>query len=149
MEVKIENYRGWDISFNSEKETFFVESDEWDQKKEKRSFAACKTFVDEYLKANSEFKPIRIQHKTEGTEILLTGIRKDMRFVYEEKGEKKQLSDYYEDRYIVFSADNLPIFEEIKTWKKAIADGHKQVDRLEASIQGKSLPQFKKELYPK
>ncbi len=32
MQVKIETYRGWDISFDTETEKFYSESNEWDRK---------------------------------------------------------------------------------------------------------------------
>ncbi len=149
MEVLIENYRGWDILFDTDKEAFVVESDSWDQRNEKKSFAACKSFVDQYIKDNSEFKPIRIQNKTSGEEFLLTGIRKDGRFTYEREGKKTQLSEYDEKRYILFNADNIPIFSEAKRLKEEASELRKQADALIDTITGKPLVELKRELYPK
>ena len=149
MEVLIENYRGWDISFDSAREAFVVESDSWDQRNEKKSFAACKNFVDGYLKDNAEFKPIRIQHKSSGEELLLTGIRKDMRFIYEAEGKKEQLSYYHEKDYMVFNPDNIPIFQEIKMIREEARRLMAQANEIQKSISGKTLSDLKNELYPK
>ncbi len=148
MEVFIEKYRGWDISFDTNSEGFYVESDGWDKREAKRSFASCKTFVDEYLKDNQEFKPIRIQHVSSGEEILLTGIRKDRRFPYEKKGKKEQLSDYEEKYYIIFDADNIPKFHEAKRLDDEASVLRIQAHELRESITGKKLSDFKKENYP-
>ncbi len=40
MKIEIENYRGWDISFDTEKETFYAISSHFDTDKTKQSFAA-------------------------------------------------------------------------------------------------------------
>jgi len=139
MSVVIEKYRGWDISFDTDKESFFVESDEWDQKKEKRSFAACKSFVDDFLKANSEFKPVRIQHIEDGREVMLVGIRKDGFFVYLDGDEKKQLSKYSERSYVKFNPDNTPIFIEIAKIKAQKRSLQQSLDALEKQVTGESL----------
>lgn len=146
MEVSIEKYRGWEISFDTERESFFVESDQWDQRNEKRSFAACKTFVDEYLKANNTFKPLRVQHKVDGSELLLTGMRKDGRFTYEKNGKKEQLSDYDLSSYIKYNPDNDPKFEAIKKWQQDIGECHAAIKEIREGITGESLKEIQAEL---
>jgi hypothetical protein len=70
-----------------------------------KSFASTKKYIDDYIKENSSFKPVMVQ-KFETTfssaEIIkLVGIRKDNKFMYEDKnGKIKQLSTY--DEKIIF-----------------------------------------------
>lgn len=146
MQVKIEDYRGWAISFDTEKETFFVESDGYDEFQNKRSFAACKTFVDEYLKANSEFKPIRVQHMDSGKELIITGIRKDGAFTYEVNGEKKQLSKYDERGYIKWIPENQAHYEAIAKWSAVADNAHAMIRDIRDRITGKDLKEIKAEL---
>ena len=55
MNIEITNYRGYAISFNTEKETFL--SDIGNDGSEKKSFAATKKAIDEYIKDNQVFVP--------------------------------------------------------------------------------------------
>lgn len=111
MKVKIENYRGWSISFDTDRETFYCHSDQWDRDENKKSYAATKKWIDDFIKENETFKPVWVEAKPgsylSGKRIKLIGIRKDGRFIYEdENGEKRQLSDYNEKDYILHNPEN-------------------------------------------
>ena len=54
--ILIENYRGFDIEFDTQYEKFQCVCTEEDSK-ESSSFAAIKKFIDEYKKQNADFKP--------------------------------------------------------------------------------------------
>ena len=113
MNTLIETYRGWEISFNTESESFYVKSNEFDRGENKKSFSAAKKYIDDFIKDNLQFVPIWVQ-KTSGEKIKLIGIRKDKRFVYERRnGSKDQLSDYEEKDYFLVDDVNIPIFAEI------------------------------------
>lgn len=110
MKVEIEVYRGWSISFDTEKETFYCHSEQWDKDENKKSFASIKKWIDDFIKDNEVFNPIWVEAKPRTyveKKIKLIGIRKDRRFIYEnEKGEKKQLPDYNEKDYILYDKEN-------------------------------------------
>jgi hypothetical protein len=61
MVIQIECYRGWDISFNTEKETFYASCDECDRQETKKSFSSAKKYRDEGIRANTTFEPIWVQ----------------------------------------------------------------------------------------
>ena len=119
MKVEIENYRGWQISFDTEKETFYCHSEQWDRDENKKSYASTKKWIDDFIKENETFKPVWIETKPTSynseKRIKLIGLRKDGKFIYEdEKGEKKQLSQYEEKNYILYNPENDKYREEAK-----------------------------------
>lgn len=123
MITKIEDYRGWEISFNTEKETFYAVSDTYDNQNEKRSYASIKKYIDDFIKDNKGFKSFWIEkidysgHK----KVKVIGIRKDNRFIYEDnKGEKQQLSEYDEKDWYLLNDNNEVFYEQIKTVKNKI-----------------------------
>lgn len=110
MKVLIENYRNHEIYFDTEENTFFSISDIYDRQSEKKSFASAKKEIDDFIKDNINFKPIIIQNMY-GEKITLLAIRKDGRFVYEEKGKKEQFSTYDESNFFLYSSENDNIFD--------------------------------------
>lgn len=123
MTVKIEEYRGWDIYFNTDNETFCAQSFEYDRSETKKSFASAKKHIDDFIKENLEFKPIWIEvpesiHRRR-SKIKLIGIRKDGRFVYEDKdGNKEQLLGYDEKDYILCNEANNHTYGQLEECKK-------------------------------
>ena len=123
MTILIENYRGWDISFNTVKETFYAQSDEYDRGETKKSFASAKQYIDDFIKENNQFKPVWVERlsfygSVEG-KIKLIGIRKDKRFVYEGKdGKKEQLAEYSEKDYILYNKENDIFYKQIEECRK-------------------------------
>lgn len=122
MKIQIENYRGFDIEFDTEYEKFqCIVTDE--NAKESVSFAVIKKFIDDYKKNNQDFNPFWIEptpnfyHSKEG-KLKVIGIRKDGRFVAEdENGKQSQISDYNLKDYMIFTPENkigLGLLKELK-----------------------------------
>lgn len=136
MKVLIETYRGWEISFDTEKEEFYCLSNEYDNDKTKKSYASAKKYIDDYIKDNQEFKPVRFMQYyrnfySNDKYITLVGIRKDGAFIQEnENGEKSQLSKYNESDYFMVNSANNPILEELSKLdeqEKAITEKQKEL----------------------
>jgi len=110
--ILIENYRGFDIEFDTNCEKFqCVATDE--NTKESSSFAAVKKFVDDYKKANQDFSPFWVEFTPSGyssfkdNNLKVIGIRKDGRFVAENKnGIQQQISDYDLNDYMLLKPEN-------------------------------------------
>lgn len=148
MKVEIEVYRGWSISFNTEKEAFYCHSEEYDKDETKKSFSATKKWIDDFIKENSAFKPIWVESKPNSyseKKIKLIGIRKDGRFVYENsKGEKKQLADYEEKDYIIFNDENDKFRLEASEINKQIESLRLKRKEVLDNIKGVELTEYKK-----
>lgn len=135
MKVQIETYRGWDITFDTDKETFIAVSSDYDNQETKRSYASIKKYIDEFIKENVNFTPVKVMRMSDmfnPTDIItLIGIRKDKAFMYEDKkGNKAQLSAYFEKDYFLVNPDNEPFFkeiEEIDEQIKALEEKRKEV----------------------
>jgi hypothetical protein len=119
MTVTIDNYRGWEISFNTESESFLAYSDRFDEEIiGKSSFSSIKKYIDEFITNNQKFRPFHLQFNpltygiNKGTTIKIIGQRKDGKFVYEQKGEKKILSSYDEKYYMLFDEENDKLIKE-------------------------------------
>jgi hypothetical protein len=116
MKAFIETYRGFEISFDTSEEVFYCLSDGWDKDCSKKSYAAIKTWIDTFVKENSEFKPFYIESMpsifNDKKTLKVVGIRKDGRFIVENKeGKKDQLSEYNEKYYILVDPANDSIWE--------------------------------------
>jgi hypothetical protein len=142
MKIEIEKYRGWTIYFDPSNEDFYTLSDEYDHQKTKKSFAAVKKYIDDFIKENQTFVPVIVEKPSStwspAHRIKLIGIRKDNRFIYEdEDGSQKQLSEYNEKDYIMVNPLNDPIYERISVLKtdrdrisKEISDAEKQIIKV-------------------
>lgn len=122
MRTLITDYRGWEVFFDTDKEEFYTVSNEYDKDNTKKSFASTKKFIDDYIKENNEFKPILVQKEesifSNKVIIKLIGIRKDGKFMYEDKdGKKQQLSSYYESDYFLINPKNDESFGKINKLK--------------------------------
>lgn len=118
MRVLIENYRGWEVKFDTDNENFYTVSNEYDTQQTKKSYASAKKYIDDYIKENQNFKPIRVQKMSsmynKAEEITLIGLRKDGAFMYEDaKGNKQQLSKYDEEIFFLINPENDNIFKEL------------------------------------
>ncbi len=151
MKVIIDNHRGWEISFDTELETFYCISDRYDRDETKKSFASIKKFIDDFIKENEIFEPVWVETKpnsyTSDKKIKLIGIRKDGRFIYENsKGEKQQLSDYNEKDYILYDANNDKFRLEAEKINKEIKVLNAKRDAVLDKITGIELTEYKKKL---
>lgn len=131
MKTIIDNYRGFEITFDTDSATFSAWSDHRDAEVAKKSYAAVKKGVDDYIKANSEWKPILVQYApislgevvSLGRTILLTGIRKDGKpTCLDENGNKKAISSYNVRDFILLDKANEPIKKEFDELKKAFKE---------------------------
>ncbi len=118
MKIEIENYRGFDIYFDTDAELFQCICTE-ENAKESKSYLAVKKFVDEYKKANQEFKPFwaeAIPSSGYSGKYKIIGIRKDGRFVAENQktGEHEQISDYTAKNYMIVYPENVEVLTGIK-----------------------------------
>jgi len=151
MRILIENYRGWEIYFDTENEEFYTSSNQHDTDKVKKSYATTKKFIDDYIKENSEFKPIKVcqfpNHYRDYKEITLIGIRKDGDFMYEDDGQKCRLSSYNEKEYFLVNEANEPIMEQVNLINKQILELEQKVKELEATYIKVDVRQLKKELF--
>lgn len=150
MNAKITDYRGWEISFDTEKESFYCYSEQYDKDENKKSFAATKKFIDDFLKDNETFTPTWAETKPDSylseKKIKLIGIRKDGRFVYETvSGEKKQLSEYDEQKMIIYNPENEKYWKESKQIEDDIEVLRKKKKGIQDKITGVSLSEFKKQ----
>ena len=110
--IFIDNYRGFDIEFETINEKFqCIITDEL--VKESISFTAVKKFIDEYKKMNQDFKPFYVEQTPSNyrfkvhKKIKIVGIRKDGRFVAEDfNGDKFQISDYDIKDYMLYVPEN-------------------------------------------
>lgn len=131
MKVLIETYRGWNIEFETEEETFYAINIPEEKSVKKVSYAAAKKHIDEYIKNNQEFKPIKVESDffEEGRNIItLVGIRKDGKFMYERSdGRKGVLANYDERRYFEVNEANNPVFDKIMELRKKQYEIHIQM----------------------
>lgn len=135
--ILIENYRGWEIYFDNDKENFYTSSDDYDRENTKTSYAATKKWIDDFIKENLKFEPIVVERKDYRgvSQIKLIGIRKDRRFIYEgENGKKEQLSEYYEKDYYLPSPLNEEINEKIKEQQSIRDAADLEIQNLEKQL---------------
>ncbi len=118
--VIIEEYRGFEITFSTDKATFTAWNDSYDTEFSKKSFSAIKKGVDDYINKNLEFVPFEIvkcygfNGKPSSIEkpLKVVGIRKDGRLVYiNEDGKKEQISVNY-IKYYALLFDGFTEFKE-------------------------------------
>ena len=122
--ILIENYRGFDIDFETINEKFqCIITD--DLVKESVSFTAVKKFIDEYKKTNQDFKPFYVESTPSAygyrdpKKLKIIGIRKDGRFVAENsKGEKIQVSDYSMKDYMLYVPENEKAINQLAELEK-------------------------------
>lgn len=150
MKVLIENYRGWEISFDTEKESFCCYSSNYDRDEKRQSFASTKKWIDDFLKENKTFKPFWVESKPNmlnSGKLKIIGIRKDGKFLYEGKnGEKAQLSLYNEKDFILYNPENekfkleaSELREQIEVLRQKISEALNKMDFVELSEYKKQL----------
>lgn len=121
--IKIEDYRGFEISFDTDKETFTAWSSSYDNEtKEKQSYAATKKYVDDYLKDNQNFKPFFVFQVGRKDKKQIIGIRKDMRFI---DANKEQISDYGLADWLIWDESVTPKIEEYNRLAKIEEEARK------------------------
>jgi len=154
MKTEVDNYRGWEIFFDTESEKFTAYSNEHDKDIEKGSYSTIKKSIDDFIKENDVFKPFMIEptpsyriYNRKETHFKIIGVRKDGRFIYEDKdGKKHQLSEYHEKDYMVVDPANVPVlkrYDELKAYAEKLrleAD-----DYLKTNLKMKTIADIRKE----
>lgn len=154
MTANIEKYRGIDIWFDTELESFQCDID--DSRSIKKSYPALKKFIDEYIKENETFKLIHIELNPNGYSggvnlIKVVGIRKDGRFIGETKnGSKVQISDYILDSYILKESKNEHLINELNNVKlerdKVMKSFSEKIDLIKSKLSITTLKDYKRQL---
>lgn len=143
MNTLIENYRGFDIIFNSDNERFSFSLDEGNYT-EKQSYAACKKNIDTYLKDNLNFEPFFCRHTLSNEIIEIVGIRKDGGFTFiNTDGAKSKLRSYCESDYILLEKDDDIISINIKNMKNEIIKIESDIRDQIKLLKGVSLESIK------
>jgi len=149
MRVLIETYRGFEISFDPANEKFWYLSERYDTESSSKSFAAIKKAIDDFIKENKDFKPFWIENKLKSAfgkeaKLKVVGIRKDGILIYENsKGEKEQLSKYYESDYLIYNEANNSLRLEIDEKQKEVSVINREIEALKAKQIGTPLAEYK------
>lgn len=148
MRVLIETYRDWNIYFDTDKEEFYTHSESWDSDKTKRTYAAVKKFVDDFIKDNETFVPFEVENldrSASAREIIkIVGIRKDGGWMMQKSGsEPERLSQYYEKDYALYNPDNEPIWQEMKEIEEKHEELRLQKIEIKKRLQGLPLNSMK------
>lgn len=146
MTILIENYRGYEISFNTDDEQFYVDLD--DRNNSKKSFSACKKYVDDYIKDNTNFTPFYVEKLgnafSDGGRVMITGIRKDGKFNYEDKdGKKQSISSYSESDWFIVDERNNELHEKLNELHKRDREIGEEIRKLKEQLIRKSLKDIK------
>lgn len=150
--IKIEDYRGWEISFDIDNESFVAYSSAYDSDVKKLSYAACKKYIDDFIKENTHFKPILIGEynawrsgglKVERKKVI--GRRKDGKFIAETAQGKETISDYSLKGYFIWDDKYNEIFKEHgKLCEIANAADKVASDYLKENFKPVTLEEYKK-----
>lgn len=151
----IENYRGFEIYFDTYYEKFQTIITE-DDSKESASYAAVKRFIDDFKNNNQNFNSFWIQlipntYPDNIEKVKIIGIRKDNIFVYEDKnGNKTQIPEYDEKYWMILKDENTAIIEKIINYRKEqlnISNQYKEkiIDEI-AKLEIITLNEFKKRI---
>lgn len=144
--VTIETYRGIEIWFNTNNESFQCDID--DERSVKKSYPAIKKFIDEFKKENDSFKSFNVEPnpiRTHGGKFgKIIGIRKDKKFVIElPDGKQEQIPDYRLDNFILPVNENEPIKEEIAKAQERISELYEIINDLESGLKIVTLKDVK------
>jgi len=149
MITEVDKYRGWEISFDTDREAFTAYSNAYDNEiKEKQSYAATKKAIDDFIKDNETFKPFYVVDKMGDNKVQIIGMRKDNRFIQvNSKGEKSQFSSYREDDYFIYKPEIDPHIAEYNRLYEIADNARKEAEAYrKAHIKGKTLTEYKKDL---
>ena len=163
MKVKVETYRKFEIFFDPEDEIFSSivrdTSKYCDNSffKESKSYAAVKKAIDEFIKENNTFNPFFVTlrpdrhcYQEEKRTVKIIGIRKDNRFIAEDKnGNQIQISEYDEKDYIISRPEDEQIFATIAVLSLAVDEARKKLEDAQEMVTAPSLKSLKPEYIQK
>jgi len=153
MKVKIEYYRGFEMNFDIENEMFYCMSSSYDTETTKKSYSSLKKWVDDYIKDNQTFTPVRLVKFSstfqDSDAIVLTGYRKDGRFTYlDSNGKTTQLSELNEDSWFLPYDSNTAILEEIESVDNQINTLLEKKKELDSKLIKVSFKSVKRDYIP-
>ncbi len=142
MKISIEKYRGYEIEFDTDTELFL--SDVGNEGKESKTLSGAKKQVDDYIKQNATFVPFEIISTQWGNfkPLILTGIRKDKRFV-DSAGDQFSESDE-KGAFVVEHTLLKEVNEEVERLQKEQEEAHKRraaaEDKRRKFIEANGIP---------
>lgn len=156
MKTEVDIYRGYEIRFDTSNETFECDID--DSRSVKRSYAAIKGFIDEFIKENNEFKPFKIipnpmEWHYNAQSAVVVGIRKDKAYQIElADGTKKKLSTYDENKFwlstptVIAELEKVkPVLDEIERLEGLVKAQISIRENMYKAINATTVKDFKKE----
>ncbi len=153
--ITIENYRGFDIEFDTDAEKFQCIITE-DNSKESKSYSAIKKFINEYKKENQDFQPFWVENIPDKgyrkyKNLKIIGIRKDKRLIAEtENGEKIQISEYDLNDFMLVNDKNKVHLEALAKLESDYNNYRENYSKSKKEIIGKmtivNLKDYKKTL---
>jgi len=117
MQPVIEIYKGFEIRFDTDNETFTCDID--DSRSVKKSYAALKNFIRDWAKTNETFKKFKVQgipgnSWKDEAEITIIGKHGNGNLLYKEGDKTSQLSGYERKHYMVVNRDNDFLHSKLK-----------------------------------
>ena len=145
----IETYRGFEIRFETNSESF---QSELSDKRKKYSYPMVKKEIDEHHKDAKNFKPFDVHGTIIGSNgaaiAKVVGIRKDNFFVIETDKGKQQISRFDEAKLMLYFPENKPVIDEIseleKDWVKTLASFKERRDGLYKKLKTVTLADYSK-----
>lgn len=136
MIIEIENYKGWEIRFNTDAETFECDID--DSRSVKKSYSAIKNFISAWVKENQTFRQFKIQYKPdswrESKILTVVGKHGNGNLLTKDKdGKTEQLSTYNHSDYMLYDEKNEPLWAELAELSKE----HDVIRAKEKSVRAK------------
>ena len=152
MKILIENYKNIKIEFDKDDEMFYCSIND-ERGKGSKSYASIKKYIDDYIKENSKFEPFFVvkdslwNSEKDGEIFKIVGIRKDERFIYEDKkGTVAQISEYNEEEYIVYYEKfHMQYFATMAYLKTVLDDATEKLNAHKKTNKGKNLKEIKKD----
>lgn len=141
MKTKVDTYKGFEIYFDTDNSEFIIEGE--DSKEVKRSYNACKKYINDFIKENKlfgTFKIIKLPNKRyrgqqDLLEITVVGIHANGNFLCERAdGEKFQLAKYNYDDYclvehLLKSTYNPKIVKELENQRSILLEQIKEEEK--------------------
>lgn len=146
--ILIQNYRGWDIFFDTYTDQFVCrmsdKDNQSDAEKESKSITAIRKYIDEYLKVNQKFEKVDIVKVRNSIEpyydvYTIIGLRKDGGFtIQDQDGGISKLSKYDENKVELLTEKHIMYNDVYKVWNQRSKEFH--------DTKRNSLSELRKEL---
>ncbi len=141
MKTTIDTYRGYEITFDTEKERFTFSLDEVDYC-EKQSFTACKTKIDSYIKENSDFKPFTVIN-LQGETATIIGKTRSGNFSMVKDDIRILVTGSEEAYWFVFTPEIEFQITNYNSLLEIVNDKRKEAEEYRESIPVKTLKSIK------